>query len=351
MNLQRWISIVVVLLLIVLVMGLVLPAIQRTREEARRSTSKNNLKQIGLALLNYHETHKCLPPGGVIREDDLALHGWFTMILPFCDVSHDYAMINFQIPWNQGRNSELFEQSRPLFLIPGSDFQFTSQGFALTNYLANPHQLYRNSNVTFEQMENGTAHTWLAGEVAGNFQPWGYPFNWRPLGTKLCAGPNSYGHPPWRGGHLLFADGSVSFFSENTSDVILEKFAAAPPVPTAEQMAVPDRQFETGGFYWNKEQLLSDPKAKEMFYVRILRGKTSSPLKLAVYSNRNPQYVADDDPALQVKYTGPYFLFTIDKTTDIAEALKDSSLSEAASPAQLQKNEEILNNLQSQLPE
>lgn len=196
---QRWISVIVVLLLIILVIGLMMPAVEQSREAARRSTSKNNLKQLGLAVANYHDSHKCLPPGGVIREDDVAMHGWFSMILPYLDQSDDYSRINFSEPWDQDENRAIYEKSRPVFIIPVNFSRFTSQGYGLTNYLGNPNLLYRNSNVSIEQMSNGTSHTWLAGEVAGNFQPWGYPFNWRPLGTKLCNGPNSFGHPPLAG--------------------------------------------------------------------------------------------------------------------------------------------------------
>lgn len=343
---QRWISVIVVLMLIVLVIGLTMPAVEQTRQEARRSHSKYNLKQIGLAVHNYHDAHKCLPPGGVIREDDVALHGWITMLLPYFDQNDDYLRINYQVPWDQDRNRAVLEQSRSLFLIPGNFSRFTSQGYGLTNYLGNPNLLYRNSNVTFEQMSNGTSHTWLAGEVAGNFQPWGYPFNWRPLGTKLCDGPNSFGHLPWQGGHLLFADGSVTFFSENTSDVILEKFAAAPPVPTAEQTQVPDRTFESGDFSWNNQSLQSDPQAEQLYYVHVLSGQTDQPLRIEVYSKINLEQVSD-----LPKLRGPDFLFVVDKNTDIAEALQATSLPKSASPEQLQHNAELLKNLQERLPE
>ncbi|MDF1746903.1 MAG: hypothetical protein P1V19_24645, partial [Gimesia sp.] len=156
--------------------------------------------------------------------------------------------INFQVPWDHPENQEHFEQTRFLWMIPGVDAQYTSTGFALTQYLGNPNLLHRNSHVKFEQIENGTAHTWMAGEVAGNFQSWGYPFNWRPLGTKLCDGPNSYGCPPWNGGHLLFADGSVLFFSDETSPKILEMLAGMQPHATKELTVVPKKEFVTGGF-------------------------------------------------------------------------------------------------------
>ncbi len=76
MSVQRLITIGVILGLLLLVFGLLTPAIYQAREDARRMSSKNNLKQIGLALLNYHESWRCLPPGGVIREDDVAMNGW-----------------------------------------------------------------------------------------------------------------------------------------------------------------------------------------------------------------------------------------------------------------------------------
>ncbi|WP_197995127.1 DUF1559 domain-containing protein [Gimesia panareensis] len=323
---------------------------QQAREAARQSTSKNNLRQIGLACANYHDAHKCLPPGGVIREDDVALHGWITMLNPFCDPSpYTNDMLSFQVPWDQEQNRVVLEQPRPMVKIPGIDSQFTSQAYSLTHYLGNPHLFYRNSNVTFKQMENGTANTWLAGKVAGNYQPWGYPFNWRPLGTKLCAGLDSYGHLPWRGGHLLFADGSVSFFSEQTSDVILEKFAAAPPVPTAEQRAVPDRQFVTEGIFWKKVPLQSNPQAKHIYYARVLRGKTAAPLKLEVFSNFNPEQIRDEEPVKGI-FTMSFFLFSIDKTTDIPAALNTATLVEESSPQQFQANVKRLQAIQQELP-
>ncbi|QDT25554.1 hypothetical protein Enr10x_08510 [Gimesia panareensis] len=64
MNGQRWITLGVVVLIILLLIALAMPAIQQAREAARRQTSKNNLKQIGLALHNYHDIYACFPPGG-----------------------------------------------------------------------------------------------------------------------------------------------------------------------------------------------------------------------------------------------------------------------------------------------
>src|SRR5688572_19693331 len=62
--------------------------IQKAREAARRATCKNNLKQLGIALHNYHETYKAFPPGWnarVITPGNGARSGWQTSILPFVD--------------------------------------------------------------------------------------------------------------------------------------------------------------------------------------------------------------------------------------------------------------------------
>ena len=57
------IELLVVIAIIAILIALLLPAVQQAREAARRSNCKNNLKQIGLALHNYEETHRIFPPG------------------------------------------------------------------------------------------------------------------------------------------------------------------------------------------------------------------------------------------------------------------------------------------------
>jgi hypothetical protein len=87
-----------------ILIALLLPAVQAAREAARRSQCSNNMKQIGLALQNYHDRSKCFPP--------IAIHGrgpagnpwpayhhtWLTMLLPFMEQGPLYQSIDFRLP-------------------------------------------------------------------------------------------------------------------------------------------------------------------------------------------------------------------------------------------------------------
>ncbi len=71
--------------------ALLLPAVQQAREAARRSQCRNNLKQIGLALHNYHETHRCFPPGAMGGRGA----GWSAFLLPWLDQAPLYNSIGW----------------------------------------------------------------------------------------------------------------------------------------------------------------------------------------------------------------------------------------------------------------
>ncbi|MDR3634990.1 MAG: DUF1559 domain-containing protein [Isosphaeraceae bacterium] len=98
------IELLVVIAIIAVLIALLLPAVQAAREAARRMQCVNNLKQIGLALHNYHAANDCFPPGGLVgyRYDTKAWNldgsfGAFPRVLSFLEQQPLYNAINFSL--------------------------------------------------------------------------------------------------------------------------------------------------------------------------------------------------------------------------------------------------------------
>src|SRR5262245_60216991 len=79
------VELLVVLFVIAIIVGLLLPARRGSSGGGRRMYCSNNLKQIGLALHNYHDKYGALPPAYTVDEDGKPLHSWRTLILPFME--------------------------------------------------------------------------------------------------------------------------------------------------------------------------------------------------------------------------------------------------------------------------
>ena len=87
------IELLVVIAIIAVLIALLLPAVQQAREAARRSQCKNNMKQMGLALHNYHDTFTVFPPGGTSVAANLNTgHNMFADILPYFDQAAIYTL-------------------------------------------------------------------------------------------------------------------------------------------------------------------------------------------------------------------------------------------------------------------
>ncbi len=112
------VELLVVIAIIGVLVALLLPAVQAAREAARRTQCKNNLKQLGLALHNYHDTFKVFPPGyissnpGVTTNSSWCRSGspslqrapWTVLILPFLEQSSLHAKFNFNVPFQAASN-------------------------------------------------------------------------------------------------------------------------------------------------------------------------------------------------------------------------------------------------------
>ncbi|MBI3462108.1 MAG: DUF1559 domain-containing protein, partial [Planctomycetes bacterium] len=91
------VELLVVIAIIGILIALLLPAVQQAREAARRSQCVNNLKQIGLAIHNYHDSYSVLPsaePGGT---GTLARASAFAAILPYLDQTATYTQYDFAL--------------------------------------------------------------------------------------------------------------------------------------------------------------------------------------------------------------------------------------------------------------
>lgn len=96
------IELLVVIAIIAVLIALLLPAVQKAREAARRSQCRNNLKQIGLALHNYHATHNCFPPGGITEPGRNCCNhpnrtSWSLAILNYLENDPLYNAYNFTL--------------------------------------------------------------------------------------------------------------------------------------------------------------------------------------------------------------------------------------------------------------
>src|SRR5712692_1243760 len=89
------IELLVVIAIIAVLIGLLLPAIQKVREAANRMSCQNNLKQLGIGCYNYHDTHLTFPPGFTNTFYTKApLHHCLTFILPYIEQGTLYNQID-----------------------------------------------------------------------------------------------------------------------------------------------------------------------------------------------------------------------------------------------------------------
>src|SRR5579871_5127540 len=96
------IELLVVIAIIAVLVAILLPAVQQAREAARRASCNNNLKQLGLALQNYHEAHSTFPPGYISNFDGSGNDtgpgwGWGALLLPQMDQQTIQSTIDFNL--------------------------------------------------------------------------------------------------------------------------------------------------------------------------------------------------------------------------------------------------------------
>jgi Protein of unknown function (DUF1559) len=222
--------------------ALLLPAVQAAREAARRTQSRNNMKQIMLALHNYHDAFAHFPAGTHSNKElkPPKRLSWMADLLPYFEGVTIHNMIDFNKAWDDPVNRKAIESQIPTFLNPSAD-QTAKAVFPVTNYIGfagvgadgpdlpvtSPRAgCFGYDRVTrIRDITDGTSNTVMISESSRNPGPWAA--GGRPTLRALTAepsinGPDGIGdsHP---GGCLMgLADGSVRFISEKIEPKVMK---------------------------------------------------------------------------------------------------------------------------------
>jgi type II secretory pathway pseudopilin PulG len=186
--------------------ALMMPVTRSARPAARSSQCKNNLKQIGLALHNYVDSYRALPPAYTVDAQGRPLHSWRTLILPYLDQAPLYGKIDLSKPWDDPVNAKAFETEIATYSCPSATFEKCH-----TSYMA-----VVGSNACFQptaprklsEITDNHAQTWMVIEADPKLAVhWMSPLD--ADDTVLFGfGPKSkMSHAP--GTHVLLVDGTI----------------------------------------------------------------------------------------------------------------------------------------------
>ena len=187
------IELLVVIAIIAILVALLLPAVQRAREAARRTQCKNNLHQVAIAFHNYHDTHGSFPYSstrGAVR------HNWAAFLLPHIEQKNIYKKYDFNLTWRHEDNQEVVKTHIPTYKcpsVPGRGLQLdpvSATKWAAPGDYAPPESiadiaitsgrvpfagngsLERDNTVTIAEILDGTSMTFLLVECAGRPNHW-----------------------------------------------------------------------------------------------------------------------------------------------------------------------------------
>ena len=189
-----------------------LPAVQSSREAARRAQCTNNLKQIALAMHNYQSANNAFPKPAITDKQGKPLLSWRVAILPYLEQGPLYSKFKLDEPWDSPHNKALLKEMPPSYLCPSrarvEPFTTTYQVFTGKGALFENGQ-----DVTIADVTDGTSNTLMVVEAKKEV-PWTKPDD---LSFDPAAAPSLFGagssHPG--GFNAAMADGSVRFFGNS----------------------------------------------------------------------------------------------------------------------------------------
>lgn len=200
--------------------GLLLPAVQSARQAARRMSASNNLKQIGLAMHNYHSVYGKLPAASSSDQDGNPLLSWRVAILPFIEEQELYERFHLDEPWDSPHNIELMDEMPDLFKDPSIDLP---PGQTIYHAPVEATALYQSptDQPRFRDVLDGLSNTLMAFEGAGDSAvPWTQPVK---TNIDLSDPLASTGDTLPGGFHVLMGDGSVQFLTNGIDPAVLSK--------------------------------------------------------------------------------------------------------------------------------
>jgi len=215
--------VVIVIVLVVLVLmlltcgglfvGMWSSAVPAAQSAARRSQCSNNLKQIGLAMHNYHDTYACFPPAYIADENGQPMHSWRVLLLPYMEQQSLYDQYNFDEPWDSPENLALGSMMPDVYRCPSD----TLSGPSETSYamIVGPGTISDGTKATkIREITDGTSNTLLVVEAAGSGINWLDPRDLDADQISFLVNDQVDGgivseHPD--GANVLFCDGSVIF--------------------------------------------------------------------------------------------------------------------------------------------
>lgn len=198
-----------------------LPAFRAAQEAAKRSQCSNNLKQIGIALHNYHDVWGRFPSPYIADANGKPMHSWRVALTPYLESNSFYIQYDFSKPWDAPSNLALTRAwSWRTYACPSAnrapDPVFTNYVMIVGAEAASRAGEWR----SLDQIADGAAETVVIAEIADSDIFWAEP---RDLSLdEMSLQINDKSQPSISSHHLhgamvLFADGSVKFLDESTT--------------------------------------------------------------------------------------------------------------------------------------